>query len=300
MINALSMVTDSGGNLPRYGDGDEGRAIQWRALKDHRSAWLLDYARQLDFHTQPEPQHSVFMDDAGLAVMRSRTTSGKELFVLADAGPHGFLSIAAHAHADALAFTLSVDGHPFLVDPGTYAYHTDKQWRDYFRSTAAHNTLRVDGLEQSEVGGAFLWLRRATTTMHAFETTNNGATLRAHHNGFAKQGITHRRQLALEGSLLSIEDELEGRGSHDVELRFHVDPSCAVAEPAGGKLLLERDGIILDLTPPENSRIRLARGEPDAGWYSPVFGIKEETTTIILTQTVSAPVTLTTRLEIKT
>ena len=81
-----------------------------------------------------------------------------EVIAVMDAGPLGYLSIAAHGHADCLAFTLAVAGRAILIDPGTYCYHSEPEWRDYFRGTAAHNTVRVDGCDQSEIGGAFMWL----------------------------------------------------------------------------------------------------------------------------------------------
>ena len=69
--------------------------------------------------------------------------------MVADAGALGYRAAATHGHADALSFTFSVGGREFLVDPGTYAYYTQQAWRRYFRGTAAHNALRIDGLDQS-------------------------------------------------------------------------------------------------------------------------------------------------------
>jgi hypothetical protein len=66
-----------------------------------------------------------------------------------DHGPLGYLSIAAHGHADANAVTLSLDDRPILVDPGTYLYYSCGKWRDWFRGTRAHNTLNVQGADQS-------------------------------------------------------------------------------------------------------------------------------------------------------
>ena len=57
--------------------------------------------------------------------------------------------------------TLSAGGREMLIDPGTYAYHTQRPWRDYFKGASAHNTVRVDGLDQSVSGGNFLWTRHA-------------------------------------------------------------------------------------------------------------------------------------------
>ena len=82
--------------------------------------------------------------------------------------PLGYLSIAAHGHADALSFTLSVGGNEILIDPGTFAYHTQKRWREYFRGTSAHNTLRVDGADQSVPGGNFLWTQHSQTRVLSF------------------------------------------------------------------------------------------------------------------------------------
>ena len=75
--------------------------------------------------------------------MRSSPSDGEEIWCRCDAGPHGFLSIAAHAHADALAVEVRYDGMDVLADPGTYCYHGEPRWRSYFRSTLAHNTIEV-------------------------------------------------------------------------------------------------------------------------------------------------------------
>ena len=61
-------------------------------------------------------------------------------------------------------------GKEFLIDPGTYAYHTHRAWREYFRGTAAHNTVRVDGVDQSQSGGNFMWLKKAEASVEEFET----------------------------------------------------------------------------------------------------------------------------------
>ena len=66
-----------------------------------------------------------------------------EIWCRCDGGPHGFLSIAAHAHADALSVEVRHDGVDVLADPGTYCYHGQPEWRQYFRSTLGHNTLRA-------------------------------------------------------------------------------------------------------------------------------------------------------------
>ena len=101
--------------------------------------------------------------NAGLVILRSRAEDGPEIWCRCDGGPHGFLSIAAHAHADALSVEVRHDGVDILADPGTYCYHGEPAWREWFRSTAAHNTVEVDGESQAESGGPFLWITQPRT-----------------------------------------------------------------------------------------------------------------------------------------
>src|SRR6185436_10251070 len=84
-----------------------------------------------------------------------------EVRLLVDCGALGYLSLAAHGHADALSFTLNIGDREILVDPGTYAYHTEPEWRRYFRGTLAHNTVTVDDQDQSVQAGNFMWTDHA-------------------------------------------------------------------------------------------------------------------------------------------
>ena len=67
--------------------------------------------------------------EGGYYILGSDFETPREIRIVADAGPLGYREIAAHGHADALSFTLSVAGRELLVDPGTYAYHTQAAWR---------------------------------------------------------------------------------------------------------------------------------------------------------------------------
>ena len=102
---------------------------------------------------------------------RGRRPGSASLF---DCGELGFGSIAAHGHADALSFALRAFGEDVLVDPGTYDYFTHPEWRRYFRSTRAHNTVEIDGLDQSTMDGPFLWGQRATARCLGWEPTPRG------------------------------------------------------------------------------------------------------------------------------
>ena len=110
--------------------------------------------------------------------------SNEEIYLHFDAAPLGFLSIAAHGHADALSIILHVDGNPILVDPGTYVYHTDKEWRNYFISTLAHNTICIDHLNQALQGGPTLWLQHYRTQVANLIQTEKIESVTASHNGY--------------------------------------------------------------------------------------------------------------------
>src|SRR5205085_1921946 len=133
-------------------------------MLDDKSRWLLGDAGAKKFQ-ELKPAGAVNVPrrfpEGGYYIMGCDFETEREIRIVVDAGPLGYGSIAAHGHADALAFTLSLGGLEFLIDPGTYAYHTKKQWRDYFRGTGAHNTVRVDVQDQSVAGGNFLWLEHA-------------------------------------------------------------------------------------------------------------------------------------------
>ncbi|MFG3757212.1 heparinase II/III-family protein, partial [Klebsiella pneumoniae] len=88
--------------------------------------------------------------------------------------PLGYLSIAAHGHADALSLLLHLDGQPVLVDAGTYLYHAGGAVRDRLRGTAAHNTLCLDGADQSQIAGAFNWRHAAKAQLIVSEEQASG------------------------------------------------------------------------------------------------------------------------------
>jgi hypothetical protein len=323
MIESIPLLTDSGGNLPRYGDSDDGMALQLQPHEAVRTGWLyqlaaillgirnfgedrlslpiilMGAAKSLPLHdNRPLPEYSVFAD-AGLYVMSVNRGLPSELFVLADAGPLGFGSIAAHGHADALSFVLSVGGKPIFVDPGTFSYYTDRATRDYFRGSRAHNTLTIDNRDQSRPSGRFLWSAAAKTTVTQWqEDPETGAELTARHSGYAGQlGVIHCRTFSLERRTFCLRDMLTGSGDHLVSLGFHFAPECRI-EIAGRRCIIRRAGATLCMTIDDSLEISVHRADPEGGWYSPRFGIKVEACTIFALARLTLPVTLTTIIEV--
>ena len=177
---------------------------------------------------RPSQRPSRFAD-AGTTLLR--TTGENEIWCRCDGGPHGYLSIAAHAHADALSVEVRYAGVDILADPGTYCYHGERAWRSYFRSTIAHNTAELGGRSQSSEGGPFMWVRHARA--REVEVIDDGDIARwtAEHDGYASLDppALHRRSVLLDRASRSIDiiDEIEG-GSHDIRLAFHLGPEVQV------------------------------------------------------------------------
>lgn len=223
--------------------------------------------------------------DAGMTILRGP----EEIWCRCDGGPHGFLSIAAHAHADALSVEVRHDGVDVLADPGTFCYHGQPEWRQYFRSTLGHNTLQLDGGDQSVSGGPFLWTRHARSRVLATDTSDASGTgvvrWSAEHDGYQRSVHRRRVELTAESRELRVVDEVGGPGG-DVRLAFHLGPAIA-ADLVGNRAVLTwiRDGegrsAVLELPGQLSWQAHRGESDPPLGWYSAGFGRKEPTTTLV-------------------
>lgn len=319
MLEFIASVMDVGGNVPMIGDADDAVMVRFSREPDFnvyrsllatgavlfkrpdfkakagrfgdKSRWLLGDEAARAFEALPVtglplPGRCAF-PDGGYYILGSEFETPHEVRTVADVGPLGYLSIAAHGHADALSFNLSAGGRELLIDPGTFAYHTQKKWRDYFRGTSAHNTLRLDGQDQSVAGGNFLWVRHANTLCEGFESKDGHDVLTGSHDGYQRlrKPVRHRRRWEYDGAIrrLLVTDEIEGRGRHLVELFWHFSESCDVAM-ADGTIRAHEQGVELRLSWPAGLKARLARGEedPPLGWVSRSFDSKAPCTTAVI------------------
>ncbi|MET9016283.1 alginate lyase family protein [Streptomyces olivaceoviridis] len=312
MTDALAAVVDSRLRPPRQGDADDGHGLvvdgagtdRWASLLATgdavfgRLAWwpavtgtdvrtpllaaLLEPGGPSVSRPASRPAHFA---DAGMTILRGPA----EIWCRCDGGPHGFLSIAAHAHADALSVEVRHDGVDVLADPGTYCYHGQPEWRRYFRSTLGHNTVQLDGGDQSVSGGPFLWTRHARSRVLVADASDASfaGTARwcAEHDGYRPS--THRRRVELTAPKreLRVVDEVRG-ARRAVRLAFHLGPAIS-ADLVGNRaeLTWSRDGedrSALLVLPGELSwRAHRGETEPPLGWYSAGFGRKEPTTTLV-------------------
>ena len=344
MLDFLASIMDVKGGVPAIGDADQGVLVRlvpagaeswpgvYRSLLatgavifgrpefrlkagglDDKSRWLLGDAaatrfEALDASRARLPVRRSF-PCAGYYILGDEFETPDEVRIVADAGALGYLSIAAHGHADALAFTLTVGGRPFLVDSGTFAYHTERAWRRYFRGTSAHNTVMVDHEDQSVFGGPFLWLQHAAATVDEFVCSAEQQMLVAHHDGYRRLAdpVRHRRTWRYDGmsATLGVCDELLCSGAHTAEIFWHFAPECQVVRE-DRLVIAERDGIRVELEPPAGLSVRLASGrtpesvgERPLGWVSSGFDVKAPATAAIFAGPVNSDTRLQSRLRIR-
>ena len=319
MLEFLASLMDVAGNVPMIGDSDDAfvarldprpsfsgyrsqlatgavlfRRGEFKAKAgslDDKSRWLLGQAAEEVFAQVPaEPELLPVrreFPEGGYYILGDAFETPEEVRLVVDAGPLGYQAIAAHGHADALAFTLSLGGCEFLVDPGTFAYHTEPLWRTYFRGTGAHNTLRVDGEDQSEPGGKFMWLRKADAGCTAWRTSKQEDVFEGWHDGYLRldDPVMHRRSVRLlkaERRIL-VEDTLQMEGQHEVELFFHWSERCSV-EAEEGAFVAEQAGRRVVLRVPDlaggSGEILTASMDPIGGWISRRFDVREPSPTV--------------------
>ena len=263
---------------PRYGDNDEGFALRLgpepvRTVRDHLgivaasgfgtvsteagrdslgAQWYGAVAQSVrapgfaaDSARAPTTgPDSHFAADGGLVVLRD----GRRRVTM-DVGPLGYLSIAAHGHADALAVTLSDDGQDLIGDPGTGSFYGHPQWRAMMRGTRAHATVSVDGQDQSVIGGAFLWSQHAHTHVRGVDLS--AGVVDAEHDGYTrlKGRVMHRRWLIAppENRAVLIVDLISGDGIHEVRTSWPLHPSLEVRRVEGGHTVWRNESRVLQI-----------------------------------------------------
>jgi hypothetical protein len=257
---------------------------------DDKTRWLVppeelsDFARLANSRGPAIARRS--FPQSGYYVLGSHFDTPEEVRMIVDAGPLGYLSIAAHGHADALSIVLNVGGEEVLVDPGTYSYHTEPEWRRYFRSTRAHNTVVVDDTDQSVQSGNFMWSQHAVARCLHFGEHGEVQRFLGEHDGYCnlREPVEHQREILYDTlrRVFTITDILEGEGTHEICHHWHfpetVEPSVRDDEVC---VLTARHRIRIV---PEEMPVYVGAhrgGTPEqGGWISRRFGHKEPSTTV--------------------
>jgi len=191
------------------------------------------------------------------------------------------------------------------VDPGSYCSDDRPDWRSYFRSTTAHNTVRVDRKNQGQGGSLIQRRRRFTVEFSDAGHSDQRAFLQAEHTGYDHLGVHHVRrfQLELDGSSLFLLDEFFGKGEHRLESAFHLAPDVdPKLEAGGGRVTLRRPGCgtVVTLNTPKDWSLVVVKGQddPKLGWYSRQPGHKQPSYCVLAKYKGRLPVRARTLIEI--
>jgi uncharacterized heparinase superfamily protein len=329
MLEFIARLSDAGAP-PMFGDSDDGYVLDLGGRGSPQSVlalgaailnrpdlcpaaafcepafWVLGdqwSALHARADAAPRPLQPHAFHDTGIYLLQSgRAGEPDAVSVTMDAAELGYGPLAAHGHADALAITLRLGGTDILVDTGTCDYFTDHTWRTYFRTTAAHNTIGIDGLDQSVITGPFMWGDRATATLIAWEPSEHGGRVAAEHDGYRRLAdpVTHRREVRLDAARheIDIEDTLDMQEEHDVRLALHLSEICSLVRAEGAELLVEADGRRLTFSFDPRLRVEALHGSmcPRAGWISRGYHHRAPVLTLIGSARLRGPQRLRTRI----
>jgi hypothetical protein len=244
----------------------------------------------------------VVLAEGGYGVMRSGWDRRAHQLVF-DTGPLGCPVSAGHGHADLLGIQCTVFGEATIADPGTFCYTAEPAWRDFFRGTAAHSTVRVDGLDQAVPRGPFSWQARPSARLLRWVTTESLDVADAEHDAYARltDPVTHRRRvLWIKPRYWIIIDDLGGAAIHHVELRFQFAPIDVTVDRSLWARAHGASGPGLFIHPFSTglltAEVTAGGTSPAAGWISREYGQREPAPLLIYRATTRLPLRIATLL----
>ncbi len=255
---------------------------------------IFDYARRVIGYEPPPQLTDLIIHEkpqSGYYVCRN----GEDVIII-DCGCIGPDYQPGHAHCDTLSYELAINGRRVIVDSGIFDYELSSE-RAYARSTRAHNTVVVDGEEQSEIWGVFRVARRAEPIRAFFEKQLDGSVMfEGAHDGYARLAgrPIHKRRISydVQGSWV-IKDMLEGSGTHRMESYIHIHPDFQVVQSEVGIRVVEPNGSTMAII----GALGLSHMRVGQGWFFPEFGLKRENHVIVFTCSGEIPLALSYRIQ---
>jgi hypothetical protein len=244
----------------------------------------------------PQQASSRVFPVGGFVAMRSGWDEKAHALIF-DAGPLGCPYSAGHGHADLLSIQCSVFGERYLVDAGTCCYTANQEVRDFFRSTAAHSAVLVDGASQADPAGPFSWRNRCTAHLLRWTIEKTFAHADAVNDAYRRLAdpVSHRRRVVFVRSRYWVViDDLCGSQTHRVDLRYQFAP-MQVRVGDDGWVRATRNGqqgLLLRAfaSAPFDVSVREGRRDPMEGWVSSAYGRMEPAPAVVYTATTQLPV----------
>jgi ribosomal protein S18 acetylase RimI-like enzyme len=180
-------------------------------------------------------------------------------------------------HSDLLHLDLFWRGVNVLRDSGTYSYNAPEPWRNYFLSTAAHNTVEVGSRDQMVKLGRFTWARLARARLQRFDAGLQAGVdcFEGEHYGYRRlpsRAVHRRGVLRLGDRAWLIVDDILGHRDEEVRLFWHLAEGRATLEEARLRLETPQGTMALEVLPDNgNARPVLEHGDQGSapgGWHS--------------------------------
>ena len=171
---------------------------------------------------------SKYFEQSGIYIIRHK----KDHIIISN-GSNGQNGKGGHNHNDKLSFELSIEGQDIIVDPGTYIYTSNPKYRNKFRGTEYHNTIKVNGKEQNILGdNLFRMEGNANTYLKEMRETEEVIDISLSHDGYRRlEGrVVHSRRFIYnkKNRFLKIEDKVFGEGKHNVSFNLHLSDEMSV------------------------------------------------------------------------
>ncbi len=257
MLTWLAAMCHPDGDIAFFNDSAFGIAVT--------PSQLGACARALGLQVSAPPDEEILrLEPSGYVRIRR-----DRLQILFDAAPVGPDYIPGHAHADTLSFELSLGTVRVLTNSGVSTYNVGPR-RAWQRSTAAHNTVEIDGEDSSEVWSAFRVARRARPFDLAVERSESALRVACSHDGYRrlKGEPVHRRTIEVRERVLRVSDSISGTGIHRAAAHFHFHQGIRVEEGTTGDwMIFLPQGTQWRMV--GKNGLQLAREE---GEYAPEFG----------------------------
>jgi hypothetical protein len=310
------------GTAPLIGDSDDGRLIKFEARPADDHSYLLSIAAVLTKSgrfkqssrideeavwwfgregcetldtlaiNEQLPASQAF-SDAQVFIQRAELPENRgPLYAIVDCGDHGARGRGSHAHSDALSIEVFAFNRTFLRDPGTFVYTASEELRNLFRSTAYHNTVRVDREEISQVhkGELFAFASNVRPLVNRWDSNAERDVLDAEHHAYTRlaQPVTHRRVITFdkrEGYWI-IEDVFTGEGRHLFEFFFNFDAGLEIEIDSDNRAIARDQVSTLTIMPVCDHKLE-ARIEPRS--VSPSYGTRLNSSAIMFGLTAEVP-----------
>lgn len=267
MTRAFQCLSRTDGTLHLFNDAANGE------IPDRSSAVAL--ARAVLGEPFEEPAGAFALEETGYFGI-AEPVGGMRLLV--DAGPLGPSYQPGHAHCDMLSFELDLGGRPVVVDSGLHGYDGDP-FREYVRSTRAHNTVAIAGRDQHEMWATFRVGRRGEVVeARATEPGDGSYEFRGACRHYHDRRAIHHRNVTWRGERLLVTDRITGAEGSPLVSWLHLHPDFDVFAEAGGRTWIATSGrpggrdVIIDAQGAVEVTVRRGDRDPVQGWYLPRFG----------------------------